>query len=86
VGIAQEQLDKIFNLYFTTKASGSGIGLAMTYRIAQLHNGKISVESTEGVGTTFTLHLPLTAMENRPRPVLPGPTEQDTKSLYAVKP
>jgi signal transduction histidine kinase len=86
VGIAQEQLDKIFNLYFTTKPSGSGIGLAMTYRIAQLHNGKISVESTEGVGTTFTLHLPLTVMETRPRPVLPGPTETDTKSLYAVKP
>jgi signal transduction histidine kinase len=72
VGIAPEQLDKIFNLYFTTKATGSGIGLAMTYRIAQLHNGKIYVESTEGTGTTFTLHLPLTAIESRQRPVLDG--------------
>jgi signal transduction histidine kinase len=68
-GIAPDQLDKIFNLYFTTKPSGSGIGLAMTYRILQLHNGRIHVQSTEGVGTTFTLNVPLAAAELRPRPV-----------------
>jgi PAS domain S-box-containing protein len=68
-GIAPDQLDKIFNLYFTTKPSGSGIGLAMTYRILQLHNGRIHVQSTEGVGTTFTLNIPLSAAEFRPRPV-----------------
>jgi signal transduction histidine kinase len=64
-GIPASQLDKIFNLYFTTKPTGSGIGLAMTYRIVQLHNGKIDVESTEGSGTTFTLCLPLSALEQR---------------------
>jgi signal transduction histidine kinase len=79
-GIAPDQLDKIFNLYFTTKPSGSGIGLAMTYRILQLHNGKIDVQSTEGVGTTFTLNFPLSAIEARPRPVTlegltPSPVE-----------
>lgn len=70
IGIAPEQLDKIFNLYFTTKPTGSGIGLAMTYRIAQLHNGKIFVESKEGAGTTFTLQLPLTTTESRQRSAL----------------
>jgi signal transduction histidine kinase len=85
IGIAAEQLDKIFNLYFTTKPSGSGIGLAMTYRIAQLHHGKIFVESTEGAGTAFTLQLPLAATELRHRPALPGESE-DAKSMYAVKP
>ena len=65
-GIAANQLDKIFNLYFTTKSTGSGIGLAMTYRIVQLHNGKIDVESTEGVGTAFTLSLPVLSAEPRP--------------------
>jgi signal transduction histidine kinase len=67
-GIPRDQMDKIFNLYFTTKATGTGIGLAMTYRIMQLHKGKIDVESTEGKGSTFTLQLPLAA-ESRRAPV-----------------
>jgi signal transduction histidine kinase len=55
--------DKIFNLYFTTKTKGSGIGLAMTYRVLQLHNGALEFESEVGKGTTFRLVLPL--MESR---------------------
>lgn len=57
-------LPRIFDLYFTTKSKGSGIGLAMTYRILQLHGGTLSVRSdadplsTER-GTVFTLRLPL---------------------------
>jgi len=66
-GIPAEQLDKIFNLYFTTKETGSGIGLAMTYRIMQLHNGKIDVESTVGNGSAFTLVLPMSATDSRTR-------------------
>ena len=58
VGIPADQLDKIFNLYFTTKEGGSGIGLAMVYRTVQLHDGDISVESAPGRGTTFTMTLP----------------------------
>jgi signal transduction histidine kinase len=58
VGIKPEHLGKIFDLYFTTKTRGSGIGLSMVYRTVQLHDGEIDVESTEGKGTTFTLVLP----------------------------
>ena len=58
-GIPKELLEKIFDLYFTTKKDGSGIGLAMTYRIIQLHNGRVDVDSVPGQGTTFTLRIPL---------------------------
>jgi signal transduction histidine kinase len=58
VGIPPENLDKIFRLYFTTKAGGSGIGLAMVYRIVQMHDGRVDVESTAGKGTTVVLTLP----------------------------
>jgi PAS domain S-box-containing protein len=60
-GIADDIRSKIFNLYFTTKKDGSGIGLAMTYRIVQLHNGQLEVESQMGHGTTFTLKIPVTS-------------------------
>jgi signal transduction histidine kinase len=59
-GIPPEIRDKIFNLYFTTKQKGSGIGLAMTYRVMQLHNGSIEFDTMEGRGTTFHLRFPLT--------------------------
>jgi signal transduction histidine kinase len=58
-GIPAEIRDKIFNLYFTTKKSGSGIGLAMTYRILQLHSGTINIQCENGQGTTCRLSLPL---------------------------
>jgi signal transduction histidine kinase len=57
-GIAPEHLDKIFNLYFTTREGGSGIGLSMVYRTVQLHDGEIEVQSSPGKGTAFTLTLP----------------------------
>jgi signal transduction histidine kinase/HAMP domain-containing protein len=57
VGIKPEHLDKIFDLYFTTKDHGTGIGLSMVYRIVQLHDGDIEVESTPGRGTTFRVLL-----------------------------
>jgi signal transduction histidine kinase len=57
-GIPPENLDKIFNLYFTTKEGGSGIGLSMVYRTVQLHDGELEVQSTPGRGTTFRLLLP----------------------------
>jgi signal transduction histidine kinase len=58
-GIAPERRDKIFQLYYTTKHSGSGIGLAMTFRIVQLLNGKIEFVSEPGKGTAFILRFPL---------------------------
>jgi signal transduction histidine kinase len=58
VGIPPENLDKIFRLYYTTKPGGSGIGLAMVYRIVQMHDGRVDVESTVGKGTVVILTLP----------------------------
>jgi len=58
VGIPPENLQKIFDLYFTTKEKGSGIGLSMVYRIVQLHDGEVEVESTPGHGTRFRLVFP----------------------------
>ncbi len=63
-GIPAELLPRIFDLYFTTKPKGSGIGLAMTYRILQMHGGAMEVRSNANPiaadrGTTFTLRLPL---------------------------
>ena len=53
-----EHLSRIFDLYFTTKPKGSGIGLSMVYRIVQMHDGEIEIESTPGKGTTFSILLP----------------------------
>ncbi len=57
-GIAAEAQDKIFELYFTTKKEGTGIGLAQTYQILQWHYGSVDFESIPGEGTTFRLRLP----------------------------
>lgn len=58
VGIPPEHLGRIFDLYFTTKEKGSGIGLSMVYRIVQLHDGEVEVQSTPGRGTRFRLIFP----------------------------
>ena len=58
VGIKPEHLQRIFDLYFTTKEKGSGIGLSMVYRTVQMHDGEIEVQSTPGAGTTFRVLLP----------------------------
>jgi len=65
-GIPQEVRDKIFNLYFTTKKNGSGIGLAMAYRAMQLHNGSVEYDSMESQGTTFRLRFPVFTAEEEP--------------------
>jgi len=58
IGIRPEHLQKIFDLYFTTKERGSGIGLSMVFRTVQMHDGEIEVQSTPGAGTTFRILLP----------------------------
>ena len=60
-GIAPENRQKIFQLFFTTRPGGSGIGLASTFRIVQLLNGSIDFNSEVGRGTTFRIELPLAA-------------------------
>ncbi|MEW6734928.1 MAG: ATP-binding protein [Acidobacteriota bacterium] len=58
VGIPQEVREKIFQLYYTTKQNGNGIGLAQAFRAVQLHNGRIEFDSVVDVGTTFKIYLP----------------------------
>jgi signal transduction histidine kinase len=57
LGIPPDDLARIFDLYFTTKEHGSGIGLSLVYRTIQLHDGEIEVESAPGRGTTFRILL-----------------------------
>jgi signal transduction histidine kinase len=58
-GIPVENRQKVFQLFFTTRPGGSGIGLASTFRIVQLHNGAIEFTTEVGRGTTFRIELPL---------------------------
>lgn len=59
-GIPEEIRDKIFVPYFSTKETGHGLGLATCYSIIKRHNGTISFKSKQGIGTTFSVHLPST--------------------------
>ena len=63
-GIREEHLNKIFDPYFTTKQKGSGLGLASAYSIVQRHDGRMTVESALGSGTTFHMYLPALEREN----------------------
>jgi signal transduction histidine kinase len=60
-GIPKDLHDKVFELYFTTKKEGSGIGLAQTYQILQWHYGTVDFESSETTGTVFRFHIPIVA-------------------------
>jgi len=79
-GIPKDIVEKIFDLYFTTKSGGSGIGLAMTYRILQLHHGSVEVQSKIDRGTEFQLRIPLAATEWGRRHLQPAGV-QDEKGL-----
>jgi signal transduction histidine kinase len=59
IGIAEENMPKLFTPFFTTRPDGNGFGLAEVKKIVQAHGGTIDVASKEGKGTTFTVHLPL---------------------------
>ncbi|NVN99398.1 MAG: cache domain-containing protein [Geobacteraceae bacterium] len=58
-GISAENLEKIFNPFFTTRSQGTGLGLSVSYGIVKDHDGEITVESRQGVGTSFKVKLPL---------------------------
>lgn len=58
-GMSEETLSKIFEPYYTTKANGTGLGMTMVYKIVKEFSGDILVDSTENVGTTFTLSFPI---------------------------
>lgn len=77
IGIQQEHLQRIFDPYFTTKQTGSGLGLATVYSILRKHDGHITVRSKAGVGTTFDVYLPAA---NAPAAAVP---EERAKSVTA---
>ncbi len=58
-GIPEKEIKKIFDPLFTTKPTGTGIGLAVSYGIIQKHDGVIYVKSQEGIGTAMFIKLPL---------------------------
>lgn len=58
-GIPKENLEKVSDLYFTTKKAGTGVGLALAKQAVELHGGEVEIESTTGEGTTVTLRVPL---------------------------
>jgi two-component system, cell cycle sensor histidine kinase and response regulator CckA len=66
VGVPPEHLEKIFDPYFTTKKTGSGLGLATSYATIRRHGGHIAADSDVGIGTTFSIYLP--ASKNRAQP------------------
>jgi PAS domain S-box-containing protein len=65
IGIPQENLQRVFDPYFTTKIKGNGLGLAAAYSIVKKHDGHISVDSRVGAGTVFTIYLPATTRDLR---------------------
>ena len=58
-GMDSEQVNRLFEPFYTTKSDGTGLGLATVYRIVEAHDGKIQVSSIKGTGTVFTIFLPL---------------------------
>jgi len=64
-GIPQEQINRIFEPFYTTKKKGTGLGLMIVQRIVRAHNGRIELDSQVGRGTTFRIWLPL--HERKPR-------------------
>jgi len=65
IGISEENLSKIFEPYFTTKETGSGLGLTLVFKIIKEHRGEISVKSKEGEGSSFMITLPIPQKETK---------------------
>jgi PAS domain S-box-containing protein len=80
-GIPPEHLNRIFDPYFTTKAKGSGLGLATCYSIIKRHDGIITVESKPGAGTRFDIYLPAS---NRLPPPMPSVIARTTPAAAAI--
>jgi signal transduction histidine kinase/ligand-binding sensor domain-containing protein/DNA-binding response OmpR family regulator len=83
IGISPERIDKIFDRFFqvdsshTREQEGTGLGLALTKEIVELHKGKISVASSEGKGSTFTVTIPLGKEHLKPEEIIEGTIETE---------
>lgn len=80
-GIPEEVVDKIFDPFFTTSGSGTGLGLAVVQSVVLDHNGRISVQSTEGEGSSFYLDLPMLAIPDR---VIPETNATDSNTASPI--
>ncbi|MDE6736502.1 MAG: two-component sensor histidine kinase, partial [Treponemataceae bacterium] len=65
IGMGEETVARVFEPYFTTKANGTGLGLAMTYKIIKEFSGDITVRSEKGAGTVFVITLPIPQRNRR---------------------
>jgi two-component system sensor histidine kinase FlrB len=65
-GIPQKLQERLFEPFFTTRTEGTGLGLAIVREVTQMHGGEISLHSTEGVGSEFRLHFPVSEQEQEP--------------------
>jgi signal transduction histidine kinase len=65
IGIPDESISKIFEPYYTTKKTGSGLGLTLVFKIVREHQGEINVKSRQGEGSVFTISLPIPQSERR---------------------
>jgi two-component system, sporulation sensor kinase E len=76
-GISAENLSRVFEPYFTTKSSGTGLGLLIVRRIVREHGGELSIQSSDGKGLTLTIRLPY--IDKRVRMLEAGTPQNDTK-------
>ncbi len=65
IGIPEENIEKIFSPFFTTKPQGNGFGLSESHKVIQAHEGTVEVQSTEGRGTTFFIKIPIKSYVQR---------------------
>jgi CheY-like chemotaxis protein len=84
IGIPKEQIDKIFDPYFSTKPEGQGLGLASTYAIMQKHGGHISVESEANAGTKFSLYFPACASGVKPIKLETAPLQHGRGTILVM--
>ena len=85
-GIPPEIRDKIFNLYFTTRKAGSGIGLALTYRAMQLHNGALELDTDCAQGAIFRFVFPTASPEDAQVPARGESAESLQRELFTPPP
>ncbi len=86
-GMSQDQLANLFQKFYTTKGvKGTGLGLYLSRQIIEAHGGSISVMSEQGVGTTFTINLPVAKAEERKIVVRPQPDQVEAKDVHYERP